>query len=138
MSYAQAARIENPIEKPMSARANRELTLKCRELTEDQRKRTSLDLVKELNNEASETLNIKEGITAVRKLPSGDLITTAQSEQIRDKLENSREWYLTTYPGAKINRKRYTVMARGIPMGHRRFSSGSQSGHLQNQQTMGH
>ena len=117
-SYAQAARLRNPIVKPMTARANRELTLKCRDLTEEQSKRSPLELVNELNNEASKALDIKEGITAVRKLPSGDLIITAQSEQIRDKLENTREWYLITCPGAKINRKRYTVIARGVPMGH--------------------
>jgi hypothetical protein len=96
---------------PVPARRARELVVAPGAETTTQKHRTSLELVRDINDATSGGGDV----VAARRLPSGDVLVAFQSALEKQKWEVSSEAILQSFgAGARLRIREYTVLAHGV------------------------
>ena len=94
---------------PVPARHAREIIIAPGNEEPQQKQRSGLDIVRDINAELQD-----RSVVAARRLPSGDIMVTFEDQQKRDLWAKSPEIVRTFGSTAKVKTREYTVIAHGI------------------------
>ena len=93
-------------------RLAREIVIRCPNATLEDRARPITQLVEEINKKKSQDVLGK--VLAARRLPSGDIVVTTNTEKTKEQLEQDSSWLAAVSKEAQVNRRRFPVMVHGM------------------------
>ena len=94
---------------PVPARRAREIIIAPGNEEPQQKQRSGLDIVRDINAELCD-----QSVVAARRLPSGDVIVTFDNQQKRDQWAKGPEIVRAFGSTARVKAREYTVLAHGI------------------------
>jgi hypothetical protein len=111
VSYASVVRGEGLEGRKIPLRAEREVRVRCPNVTGATKTKAPEQLVKEINGRLG--LGIGSFLGA-RWLPSGELILTTDSTTTKKQVEANQDWVTVIGQQAAVQPKKYTVMIHGV------------------------
>jgi hypothetical protein len=93
-------------------RLARELVIACPDASPQDRGRPIAQIVEEINKLKGSA--VPGRVLAARRLPSGDILITADTAETKEQLESSSSWLPAVGQTAKVNRRRFTVLVHGM------------------------
>jgi hypothetical protein len=118
ISYAAALRAGlqtwtgPPPAREVPARLSRELVVAVPNASPQDRGRPIRQIVEEINKSKSSTIQGK--VLAARRLPSGDVVVTTDTEDTKRQLEKDGSWLSAVGQAAQVNRRKFPVMVHGM------------------------
>ncbi len=109
---AAAAATGSPPVREVPTRLAREIVIRCPNATPEDRTRPIARLVEEINKKKSQEVSGK--VLAARRLPSGDVVITTNTEKAKEQLEQDSSWLAAVGKEAQVNRRRFPVMVHGM------------------------
>jgi len=109
---AAAAAIGTPPVREVPTRLAREIVIRCPNATPEDRARPITQLVEEINKKKSQDVLGK--VLAARRLPSGDIVVTTNTEKAKEQMEQDGSWLAAVSKEAQVNRRRFPVMVHGM------------------------
>ena len=112
-SYAQAAQKAIPSQIPLAPRTLREVLVHPGNQTPDMANRTHVQLFQALQDRLPSPFN--KQVRAVRKLPSGDILISTESQEAKSFLEKDSTWITTIFTKeAIVQPKRFPILVHGV------------------------
>ena len=113
-SYAAALRSGLPQlrVREVPTRLNREIIITNTSSAPQDRGRPVSEIVQAINSGKSQ--EIEGQVLAARRLPSGDILITTDTERTKEGLEKSKGWLTAIGQAAKVNRRKFTVLAHSM------------------------
>jgi hypothetical protein len=93
-------------------RLSRELVVRNPEASPEDRKRPISQIVEGINR--AKSAEIKGKVLAARRLPSGDITITADTQETKELLERDSSWLAAVGQAAYVNRRKFPVMVHGM------------------------
>ena len=109
---AATAAAGSPSVREIPTRLAREIVIRCPNATPEDRARPISRLVEEINKKKSQEVSGK--VLAARRLPSGDIVVTTNTEKAKEQLEQDSSWLAAVSKEAQVNRRRFPVMVHGM------------------------
>ena len=109
---AMAIVIETFLIHEVLTRLAREIVIRCPNATPEDRAQSITQLMKEINKKKSQDVLGK--VLAARRLPSGDIVVTTNTEKAKKQMEQDGSWLAAVSKEAQVNRRRFPVMVHGM------------------------
>jgi hypothetical protein len=115
-TYAAALRAglssSAPTVREVPTRLAREIIVTNPEASTQDRARPIAQIVEEINK--TKGANVLGNVLAARRLPSGDVLITADTAATKEQLERDPNWLPAISQAARVNRRRFPVMVHGM------------------------
>ena len=112
-SYAQAVQKATPSQIPLAPRTLREVLVHPGNQTSDMANRTHVQLFQALQDRIPSPFN--KQVRAVRKLPSGNILISTESQEAKSFLEKDSTWIITIFTKeAIVQPKRFPILVHGV------------------------
>ena len=113
LSYAQAAQKAISSQIPLAPRTLREVLVHPGNQTSDMANRTHVQLFQALQDRLPSPFN--KQVRVVRKLPSGDILISTESQEAKSFLEKDSTWITTIFTKeAIVQPKRFPILVHGV------------------------